>query len=86
MNAAKTRFPKVSLEELAKVLPKEVLDGNENHRGNQKDKKRNKQQVAKTNKPKSTARKKTRNAAIAARTPVNSDARIPTTKVGSCIR
>jgi hypothetical protein len=55
MNAAKTRFPKVSLEELAKVLPKEVLDGNENHRGNQKDKKRNKQQVAKTNKPKSTA-------------------------------
>ena len=33
MSAAKTRFPKVSLEELVKILPKEVMDGNENHRG-----------------------------------------------------
>jgi hypothetical protein len=55
MSAAKTRFPKVSLEELAKILPKEVMDGNENHRGNQKRKKKNRQQAANTNKPKSKA-------------------------------
>jgi hypothetical protein len=54
MSAAKTRFPKVSLEELAKILPEQVLvsNGNENQRSNQKDKKRNKQQVAKASKQK----------------------------------
>ena len=51
MSAAKSRFEKVSLEDLKKILPEQVVNGNENHRGGQKDKKKNKQ--AETSKPKS---------------------------------
>jgi hypothetical protein len=55
MTDPKTRFQKVSLEDLKKILPEQVADGNHNHRGNQKDKKKNKPQAAKTSKPKSRA-------------------------------
>lgn len=51
MTDPKTRFPRVKLEELKKILPDQVADGNHNQRGNQKDKKKNGQQLAKTNKP-----------------------------------
>ena len=51
MSAAKSRFEKVSLEDLKKILPEQVVNGNENHRSGQKDKKKNKQ--AETSKPKS---------------------------------
>jgi hypothetical protein len=53
MTDPKTRFEKVKLEELKKILPEQVVDGNENHRGRQKDKKKNKQRVAETSTPKS---------------------------------
>lgn len=50
---AKTRFPQVNLEDLKKILPEQVIvNGNENHRGNQKNKQKNKQQVSKTSKRK----------------------------------
>jgi hypothetical protein len=56
MTDPRTRFQKVSLEDLKKLLPEQVVDGNHNHRGNEKDKKKkNKQQVAKTSKLKSRA-------------------------------
>ena len=55
MNAAKTRFPKVSLKELKKILPDQVLDGNKNHRGYQKDKRKGKEQSGKTRRTKSKA-------------------------------
>ena len=58
MTNPKTRFQKVSLEDLKKLLPEQVVDGNHNHnhRGNEKDKKKkNKQPVAKTSKLKSKA-------------------------------
>ena len=55
MTDAKIRFQKVSLEDLKKILPEQVVDGNHNHRGNQKDKKKNKQRVGKTSKPKAKA-------------------------------
>ena len=53
MTDPKTRFERVKLEELKKILPEQAVDGNENHRGRQKDKKKNKQRVAETSKPKS---------------------------------
>lgn len=58
--AAKTRFQKVSLEELKKILPEQVMDGNENHKnenhtGNRKDKKKNKEPLGKASKLKSKA-------------------------------
>jgi hypothetical protein len=57
MSAAKTRFEQVKLEELKKILPEQVLlsNGNENSRGNQKDKKKDKRRVAQPSKPKSKA-------------------------------
>jgi hypothetical protein len=55
MNAAKTRFQKVSLKELKKILPDQVLDGNKNHRGHQKDKRKGKEQAGKTSSRKSKA-------------------------------
>ena len=57
MSAAKTRFEQVKLEDLKKILPEQVVlsNGNENHRGNQKDKKKDKRRVAETSKPKSKA-------------------------------
>jgi len=55
MSEAKTRFPKVSLADLRKILPEQVVDGSENQRGNLKDKKKNKPQVAKTSKPRAKA-------------------------------
>jgi len=55
VSAAKIRFATVKLEELKKILPEQVMDGNDNHRGNQKDKKKNKQRVGKTSNPKSKA-------------------------------
>jgi hypothetical protein len=51
----KTRFPTVRLEDLKKILPEQVVDGNQNHRGNEKDKTKNKPQLAKTSKPKANA-------------------------------
>jgi hypothetical protein len=53
MRKTKIRVEKVSLEELKKILPETVLNGNNND--NQKNKKKNKQRVAKTSKPKSKA-------------------------------
>jgi len=55
MTDPKTRFQKVSLEDLKKILPEQVADGNHNHRGNVKDKEKNKQRPAKTSKLKSKA-------------------------------
>ena len=55
MRKTKIRVEKVSLEELKKILPETVLNGNDNPKGNQKNKKENKQRVAKTSKPKSKA-------------------------------
>jgi hypothetical protein len=55
MSAAKTRFTKVSLEELKKILPDQVGDGSNNHGGNRKDKQKSKEGVGKTRKPKSKA-------------------------------
>ena len=55
MSEAKTRFPKVSLTELKKILPEQVADGNENHRGNRKDTKKSKQQVVNARKAKPRA-------------------------------
>lgn len=53
---AKTRFQQVKLEDLKKILPEQaIVNGNENHRGNQKDKQKNKQQVSKTSKQKAKA-------------------------------
>jgi hypothetical protein len=54
MTEPKTRFPQVKLEDLKKILPEQVVDGNDN-RGNQKDKKKNKQRAGETNKSKSRA-------------------------------
>jgi hypothetical protein len=53
MRKTKIRVEKVSLEELKKILPETVLNGNNND--NQKNKKENRQRVAKTSKPKSKA-------------------------------
>jgi hypothetical protein len=53
MRKTKIRVEKVSLEELKKILPEAILNGNNND--NQKNKKENKQRVAKTSKPKSKA-------------------------------
>ena len=55
MTDSKTRFEQVKLEELKKILPEQVMDGNDNHRGNQKDKKKNKQRAGETNNSKSKA-------------------------------
>jgi hypothetical protein len=57
MSAAKTRFTKVSLEELKKILPDQVGDGSNNHGGNRKNKQKSKEGVGKgkTSKPKSKA-------------------------------
>ncbi len=54
MTDPKTRFQKVSLEDLKKIFP-EVVDGNHNHTGNQKDKKKNKRKEGTTSKPKAKA-------------------------------
>jgi hypothetical protein len=55
MNAAKTRFTKVSVEELKKILPDQVVDGNNNHGSNRKNKKKNKEDVGKTTRRNSKA-------------------------------
>ena len=55
MSAAKSRFEQVKLEDLKKILPEQVLNGNDNHKDNHKEKKRGKRQVAETNRPKSKA-------------------------------
>jgi hypothetical protein len=55
MSAAKTRFTKISLEELKKILPDQVGDGSNNHGGNRKDKKKSKEDVGKTTKRNSKA-------------------------------
>ena len=55
MNAAKTRFQKVSLKELKKILPEQVADENANHKGALKDKKKHKQLIRKTSRRKSKA-------------------------------
>jgi len=46
MTDPKTRFQTLSLEDLKKILPEQVMAGNHNHRGNHKDKKKNSQDVA----------------------------------------
>jgi hypothetical protein len=46
MKAIKTKFEQVSLEQLKKILPDQVLDGNDNHnKKNQKNKKKDKRRV-----------------------------------------
>jgi hypothetical protein len=45
----------VSLEELKKILPKAVSNGNDNPKNSEQKKKENKQRVAKASKPKSKA-------------------------------
>ena len=45
----------VKLEDLKKILPEQVLIGNDNHKDNHKKTKRGKRQVAETNRPKSKA-------------------------------
>ena len=53
MSATKTRFERVSLEDLKKILPDQVPDGH--HAGNDKGKKKDKRREAATSKPKSKA-------------------------------
>ena len=56
MTDPKTRFQTLSLEDLKKILPEQVMAGNHNHRGNHKDKKKNRQGVVrKTSKPRAKA-------------------------------
>ena len=54
MNPPTKLFRKVKLEELKRLLPEQVLAGNENHNHNQKEKKKSKRMVE-TRKPKSRA-------------------------------
>jgi hypothetical protein len=54
MKAIKTKFEQVSLEQLKKILPDQVLDGNDNHnKKNQKNKKKDTRRVAQTSTAKS---------------------------------
>jgi hypothetical protein len=55
MCKTKIRVEKVSLEELKKILPETVLNGNDNPKDNGQNKKGKKQRVAKASKPKSKA-------------------------------
>jgi ArsR family metal-binding transcriptional regulator len=55
MRTTKIRVEKVSLEELKKILPKAVSNGNDNPKNSEQKKKENKQRVAKASKPKSKA-------------------------------
>jgi ArsR family metal-binding transcriptional regulator len=55
MRTTKIRVEKVSLEELKKILPEAVSNGNDNSKNSEQKKKENKQRVAKASKPKSKA-------------------------------
>jgi hypothetical protein len=49
MKAIKTKFQQVSLEQLKKIIPDQVLDGNDNHnKKNQKDKKKDTRRITQT--------------------------------------
>jgi hypothetical protein len=51
MKSEKTQFDVVKLEELKKILPDQVPDGNDGHKNNQKkNNKKDKQRVAETTK------------------------------------
>jgi hypothetical protein len=54
MKTAGIRIEKIRLKDLKKISP-EILNGNGNRRGNLKNKTKDKQQAAKTSKPKSRA-------------------------------
>ena len=55
MSAAKSRFEQVKLEDLKKILPEQVSNGNDNHKDNHKEKKSGKRQMAEMSRPKSKA-------------------------------
>jgi len=56
MSTTKTRFEKVSLEHLKKILPDQVLDGNDKQsKKNQKNKNKDARRVAQTRTAKSKA-------------------------------
>jgi hypothetical protein len=53
MRKPKIRIEKVTLQELKKILPETLLNGNGNPKANKNNTKENKRPVAKTSKPKS---------------------------------